>query len=290
MDSLLIEESVERQVKDFTNKPSHALMLIGPEGSGKGALARQLASGLLGLDGIKTIDQYPYAFLIEPEEGVLTIAAIRRLQEQLRLKTPGTAPIRRIVIIESAHLLTIEAQNAFLKMLEEPPADTVIIMNVVGRSSLLPTVYSRAQQIQVKPIDKAALVTALREQGFEPGNIEKAYYLSEGRIGLLLALLNDDTGHPLAMAIKEAKELLTLPVFERLTKVDALSKQKQDIGLLLKAMQRIAHAALIQASESQRGKDIKRWHNRLAAINEAQYQIKRNANSKLLLSNVLLNL
>src|ERR1700744_3250250 len=76
------------------------------------------------------------------------IEDIKKLQEKLFLK-----PIRsqtKLVVIEDAHLLTTEAQNALLKVLEEPPANTNIILAAETKELLLPTILSRCQLIELE--------------------------------------------------------------------------------------------------------------------------------------------
>lgn len=287
---LLLHPSVKRQLDDFTARPSHALMLIGPEGSGKRTLALTLAAKLLGLPESETVLTHPYTLLLVPTENSLSIAAIRHLNERLALKTLGTGSIRRIIIVESAHTLTIEAQNAFLKILEEPPADTVIIMTVVGQRSMLPTVYSRTQQIIIRQLDKEVLLRSFTERGFKQTDAEKAFYVSDGRIGLMHALLQQDKNHPLIEAIDTAKQLLKLPGFGRLSYVDKISKDKEQINILLEALQRVAHAALVRASERQSDRVIRHWRNTLESIHVTRSMWQKNANPKLLLTDLLLNL
>lgn len=76
------------------------------------------------------------------------IEDVKQMQKKLFLK-----PIKsktKAVIIEEAHLLTPEAQNALLKVLEEPPANTIILLNVNSKEALLPTILSRCQIIELE--------------------------------------------------------------------------------------------------------------------------------------------
>lgn len=79
------------------------------------------------------------------------IAEIKDLHKKIFLK-PVNSPVKA-VILEDAHLLTIEAQNALLKVLEEPPDNTIIILSVDDKESLLPTILSRCQIITLEPVD-----------------------------------------------------------------------------------------------------------------------------------------
>ena len=139
--------------------PSHALMLVGPAGSGKRTLAESLVELVLGLEPGRSAG-HPYALIIEPEEPgkAIGIEAVRQLEKFLALKVPGKAKEHdRAVVLENAHLLTPQAQNALLKTLEEPPAGTVLILTVNHGQSVLPTIRSRAQTVTVERLEKQVL-------------------------------------------------------------------------------------------------------------------------------------
>lgn len=290
MKDLILHDAVRKQLDDFITKPSHAVMLIGPDGSGKRTLSIRLAEALLKLEEADSVLKHPYFLIIEPQNGTISIESVRQLHEHLRLKTVGSANLRRIIVVESAHAMTTEAQNAFLKILEEPPEDTVIILTVSGQKNVLPTIYSRAQHILIKPSSRDKLVGLLVNKGYDEKEVVKAIYLSNGRIGLLKALLEQDSEHPLAAAIKHAKEILISPTYMRLIEIESLAKDKQKIHIFLEALQRISRAALQQSSSSGREKDIKKWHSILKSVFNTQKLLDKNANTKLLLTDLMFNL
>jgi DNA polymerase III delta prime subunit len=80
------------------------------------------------------------------------IEIIKLLQAKIFLKPIKSA--NKMVILEDAQLLTPEAQNALLKVLEEPPANTYIILGTEAKSTLLPTILSRCQIIQLEEENK----------------------------------------------------------------------------------------------------------------------------------------
>jgi hypothetical protein len=88
--------------------------------------------------------------IIEPEEDkqLITIAQIRNLQRRLALK-PYHKKQQSGIILE-AQRMTIEAQNALLKTLEEPPAHSVLILTAPSTKNLLPTIVSRCQINRLK--------------------------------------------------------------------------------------------------------------------------------------------
>jgi len=122
----------------------------------------------------------------------IRIGSIRMLEHRINL-SPNEAS-RKIFIVEDADMMTRQAANAFLKTLEEPPADTVIILTTSRLSSMLPTILSRCQKIPFNPISKPVIEQVLLEHSTEPlqakiysrisnGSMEKALRLAEkGRL------------------------------------------------------------------------------------------------------------
>src|SRR5579884_1452927 len=128
MSRFVLNKFTERQLQDFTAAPSHAVLLIGPAGIGKTTLAIDLAEKLLELPPGKFQD-YPYKMQLSSIEGkAIGIEDVRSLEHFLSLKVPRRNQFNRTVIIEDAHLLTLEAQNALLKTLEEPPEASILIL------------------------------------------------------------------------------------------------------------------------------------------------------------------
>jgi len=88
--------------------------------------------------------------VLEPEEDKQTISIdqIRNLQHQLSLR-PYAAKFKTGIILE-AQRMTVEAQNALLKTLEEPPAHSILILTAPSAKSLLPTIVSRCQVVRLR--------------------------------------------------------------------------------------------------------------------------------------------
>ena len=269
----ILHDSTQKAVDAFVGMPSHALGLIGPAGAGKAYLAEYIARQIL--------DSAPPSAVhyLRPEPSTITIEQIRSLQNFLILKVPGKQPIRRVVIIEQAETMGDEAQNALLKTLEEPPADTVFILTTDGAAGLRPTIYSRIQQIRVLPITRD---TAAKRFS---GDITKAYHLSGGYVGMLHGLLNDKD-HVLTQSVQTAKEIMRLPMFERLTMIDGIAKDKFQIAQVFYALERVIGAALVTGSETQ----AKRLVGSLRAVYQAKIDLGKSANPKLLLTDLFLSL
>jgi DNA polymerase-3 subunit delta' len=287
--NLILHEQTSAQITKFLSSPSHALLLEGQIGSGKGYLAEYLVVKLLHIDQHK-LASYPYLLKVTPINKVISIEAVREVQKFMHLKTMGDGDIRRVLIMQDAQAMTTEAQNALLKLLEEPPEDTALILTSIPSHSLLSTIYSRLQKISVKPPHKHDVVTFFESKNFRANDIERAYYLSEGQVGLMDALLTENAGHSLNSSIVEAKMLVTNTTFERLSNVDRLSKQKDNLPELLYALERVYRSVLMNAVDKANDKAIRQSHRALKLILEAQSRLAMNPNIKLLLADLFLNL
>jgi DNA polymerase-3 subunit delta' len=291
LDNLLIHPRTRLQLETFLAHPTHGLILTGPDGSGKQTLAIAVAALILNKNSAEALNLYPYYSVTDPVEATITIEEIRTLQKLLTLRTPKVAgqTLRRILCVIDAGRMRIEAQNAFLKSLEEPPADTLIIFTAEANNSLLPTIFSRLQQIEVLPVSETTAQAFYKQQGISTSLITKNYALSQGQVGLLHSLLTD-TEHPLKNSVETAKLLLSKIAAERLELVDELSKDKVAISLLLNSFARITHAALFAAGKTNNQSNITRWKQCSALIQKTNEAMTHNANTKLLLDKLLLNL
>ncbi len=284
---IVLHPNTEKQLDDAIRRKVHGVLLSGPEGSGKLFTARFLSSKLLAVE-LEKLDGYPYFKIISPENGSISIDQIRGLQKFLQLKTTGTGTCRRIVIIHDAHTMTIEAQNALLKSLEEPPADTVIILTAPQTLQLKETIYSRVQRIPVLPPQKTKLFKLFKTEASE-AEMTKAYMMSGGHAGLFAALLHDEEHH-LAHAIQQAKLFLSSSAYIRLLRIEELSKDRSSLPSLLQALKIIATTALEQAAIKENAAQIKQWHAVLRMSYRAEAALRHNPNSKLLLTDLFLSI
>jgi DNA polymerase-3 subunit delta' len=227
MADLVLHPSTEKALQQYLGRTTHAILLVGPPGSGKRATAQYVAAGLLGKTP-QALELYPYLTTIAPVDGkAIPIDSVRELQKFMTLKIPGSGEgISRLAIIEDAHLMTTEAQNALLKTLEEPPLDTVLIMTATSPEALLKTIRSRVRALHVIVPPIESLTLHFQKQNFSDQDIQKALLVSGGLPGLTTALLTAQETHPLYEATQQARTLLQAKAYDRLLLVDGLSKQK----------------------------------------------------------------
>lgn len=292
MDEPLFHSQTKADFVRYLASPAHALLLVAPAGSGKTFAAKHLAKQLLNVSDAHQLASHPFFKIIAPEKNTIPIEAIRELRSFVKLKIPRLENnhIGRLIIIEHAHRLTNEAQNALLKLLEEPPAGTAIILTAHHEEALLPTIRSRSQTVQVRSPEKTALASFFQHSGMDLVHIERAYLMSGGLPGLMSALLTNEA-HPVLASVTIARSLLQSTPFERLAAVDGLSKSKDESLQVLAVLQRMAQAALAgAAAKSDEVRPLRQWHRILASAAEAEQALTQNAQAKLVLTNLMLSL
>ncbi len=281
--NLLLHPRTEKSLSAFLHHPSHAVILTGEPGSGKGTVARHMTNQLLADHSLANI------MALGQEDKAITIEQVRDVIRFTQLTVPGNGQLKRAIIIENAHRMGQEAQNALLKLFEEPPADTIIILTSPSASDVLSTIRSRAQQIPILPVSVQSSLEYFAAAGHDKTLIKRNYFLSNGCVGLLSALLGSDE-HPLVEQIQTAKSLIQSTVFERLTLVEGLSKNRESLDTLLLAIIRVSNAALNQAMQANAKEKVTRLSQTLNAAVRAKNMLGKSPNTKLLLSDLMLNL
>lgn len=228
----------------------HALLFTGPEGSGRTALARDAAAAFLfGGDGADRLARCPdYQELCPP----YTVEMIRRMTESMAAQSFSSG--RRAFALIGAHAMNASCQNALLKSLEEPPADTLVLLSG-NEAALLPTIRSRCAIVRLGAGCVAEAAAELEADGIAPERAALSAAWADGVTGLARSFAADDYasfradaancfetalfgGSPFALCAS----LLRAPAME------PSSKQKQEsvnAPLLLAIWQSLARDALL---------------------------------------------
>lgn len=274
-------------------RPPSAWLITGPPGIGKATMAYRIARYLLaygatdaGPDDLSvspdnsaarqvSAQSHPGLLVLKravnPRTGklmtVLSVDEIRRLSDFFGM-TSGAGGWR-VAIVDTADDMNDNAANALLKMLEEPPAHALLLLlsNMPGR--LLPTIRSRCQRLDLRPLEDAVLQQALMRYLPEHGASERAALarLSGGSLGAALTLATGD-GADLAQEadrlIDQAREpdlLALLTLGEKLSRMrDGLD---QFAGFLTESL-----VARIRARAHQDGGGLERWVQLLGRIEQ----------------------
>jgi len=187
------------------NSLAHAYLFYGEEGIGKRLVAKALAQAVncaakpleehLADDACGECsaclhtesETHPDFVSLEPEGTMIKIGQVRALQEQIQLKP--MAGRYRFVILNEAETMNEEAANALLKVLEEPPGQTILVLITSQPHTILPTVVSRCQKIRFTPLTEQQVMMLLKQKkSCDPSQLGRVAALAMGRIGLALEL------------------------------------------------------------------------------------------------------
>jgi len=209
--TLYSNETSRGHLEAALNAGTHALLLSGAEGVGLMTIARHYAnmSGAIVSLVLPEKDEK-----IDLEKGTITIASVRRLYEQTRTVEPKG----RIIIIDYVERMATAAQNAFLKLLEEPIEGTRFILLSHQPQQLLPTIHSRVQHIVLRPITEEASGALLDELSVTDATKRtQLLFIAEGLPAILTRLAQDEgLFKTRAETVKDARTFVTGTPYERL--------------------------------------------------------------------------
>lgn len=256
---------------------AHGYVFFGPSMIGKCLVALSFAHFLESGDFISPKILQDGLLVEADEKGTIGIDAIRQIKNFLWQK-PNVGP-RRVVIIDRAELLTTEAQNALLKIAEEPPPSTLLILVTSDVDRFTPTLSSRLQKIYFSAAPRSALAKwACERFGLTAKVADDLAYRSFGKVGLAVALMQDKK---FQATLKSAENLLKLGWDKRRDFIKKLM-EAEDFSLA-----DLLDALIIIISEERFGDKgkIARWHRFLSLRQEVAYW---NLNPRLQLENLLI--
>ncbi len=185
------------------NKLSHAYMLAGPAGCGKKTFAKCIAQELARRDVsdeelISKIESEnsPDIFLLTTEEKRIGIDTVRSFVSTIYL-TPNELEFK-MYIFDAADRMTPQAQNALLKIIEEPPQKVYIMLLCENPSSILQTVRSRVIRVNMQTFSSDEIREYLRQSADETAHsapekkLDFAVKMSRGALGAAESLLNTE--------------------------------------------------------------------------------------------------
>ncbi len=233
----------------------HALLFTGIEGVGKEstALAFAMACNCAGEISSTTLQEtkipcgickpcrkieagnHPDIIRVKPSGPFIKIDQIRSLCQTLAMK-PYEAR-RRVVIITDAQAMNPAAGNALLKMLEEPPVRTILILVATHPSDLLPTIVSRCQQLRFKPISNKYLESVLvQDYDLDAGDAMIITTMAGGSLSRALRMHRTQWANRRNWLIKEMDSLSSVSVNRLLAFGEQLSKNKDILQDSLEVM------------------------------------------------------
>lgn len=237
-----------------TGRLSHACIIEGPSGSGKHMLALRIAAALAcekrGTDGVPlpcmecpacrkilSGNSPDVIYVNRGDKATFSVETMRALHADVYV-APNELDTK-LYIIEEAHLMTPQAQNAFLLTLEEPPPYVCFLLLTENALALLETIRSRAPVRRMELLSPAEIADALRAGYPEaktlereaPQQLRELIAASGGCIGQAIRLLDPKVREPLFEDRETAKKFVSLAAGKNSAEVIALLNslgQKRD--------------------------------------------------------------
>jgi DNA polymerase-3 subunit delta' len=303
------------------DRAAHAYLITGAPQIGKRTLAHRTAAAVMCLSepaarpcgACRACDQvgrdaHPDVLVLQPDEGHarIRVRQIRAFEHDVALK-PYEAE-RKVAIVLGVDRIEIEAANALLKTLEEPPAGTLLLLTAAEAAQVVATIASRCQEVPLRPVPAAEIKAALVSRGAEPERAKLLSRLAGGRPGAALSLLVDESqlearrkhldqlealleSEPAARlgasqsysdtAAGRAAALATLTAWQTWWR-DALLVREGCEDLVVN-VDRMAALSRVTAPASECGRAVRR-------VQEAREQVDANANVRLAVESLLLDL
>lgn len=287
------------------NRLPHALLFLGPPGVGKALVAQRLVARLAcsaadapcgACPGCLQVaaGSHPDLRLIgapaangkrEARRKEIGIEQARELKRFVALRAISAA--RKMAIIDDADRLSLPAQNALLKTLEEPPGHALLVLVTASPGALLSTVRSRCQRIGFTPLADAEVRAALADAGLDAAEVARLAPRAEGSPGRALALRANwgdaERGEVLALlaALGGGRYGSVLAMSK------GLGKTEQETAARLDGLLAACRDEAVAAADAGQRAALERAVRRAAAIIEAAQTLRRRNPNRTLLTEAL---
>lgn len=268
----LFHSATKKQLEAAARTVPQALIIAGKKGSGLHTAAREILVSTNAT--VQTIspekDGKP-----DVDAGSIGVAVIRQLYD--RTTTSTATP--RIIIIEYAETMTEQAQNAFLKLLEEPNASIHFILLTHSAESLLPTVRSRAQRITVRAISDSQSQQLLDDlKVTDATKRQQLLFLAAGRPALLAYYASNPAKlEAKAATIRDARSFLGGSSYDRLAAVTGYVSSRQKAVEFVEFVGVLLQRAVAASDEA----NLPVLTNKIDACEQALQRLHANSNIRL---------
>lgn len=277
MNDALLHPQTAKILHALATAPPQALLFCGDNGCGKTFVATTWLQNALGAK------PHQVRVVTADEKAGISVAQIRELYHTTR----GKSAEPHYFILEQAGQMSLGAQNAFLKLLEEPGQHVFFILTASSPDELLPTIQSRTQHVSIFPLDDAALAAHLKAAyKLDQASLAQILFVAHGRAGMATRLANDaDLLAEQRLLAAAAKTLVSGTPFERLVAVGSVGADRQKAAALLELTGIMTRRLLENAKPSDQAPLVRR----LEVIHETLERLAANANAKIQLTRFALS-
>lgn len=232
---------------------AHSYLIVSRDGVSLAATARAMQQAIDGPHRFNLSD----GMVVEPDGSSIGIDAVREIREHLGAY-PGIAPYRTALILQG-ELLTPEAQNALLKIAEEPASQSVLLVAVTDEERILPTLRSRLQRVALTPLEADAVAGWLsREHELSPEEATSIAARSAGSLSLARELVVGSASRTYAEQLLAASP----------SQIAGIAKSAAGDEVTLSELLRALSVCLAYTEHTARTREL--WHRTQRLIASAQ--------------------
>ena len=245
----MIKEHFQKAIEN--HKVSHAYILTGEAGTGRKSIANAFSMALLCEKGgkepcmvchsCKQVLSGNHPDLINVKHEKPNSIGVDDIREQIN----DTIMIRpyssyyKVYIVDEAEKMTVQAQNALLKTIEEPPSYAIIILITTNQEAFLPTILSRCVQLKLKPLKDFTVKSYLVEQlGVAEKEAEICAAFARGSLGKAIHLASSDEFKELYLKVMVlVKNVEKMDIVDLLDKIREIKEQNFEMNEVLDLLQ-----------------------------------------------------
>lgn len=270
----------------------HAYLFYGAKGSGQNTFAQWVASECIQKPIINVQNEtiiHPDIVLLESHGKSITVDQIRSIQTHLSSK-PSIATWKVAVILDAEHM-TDQAANALLKVVEEPPKDSIILLSTAAADQIVAPLLSRCQKLFIPPISHSAASSVIRQYR-NGADVEKIVHLADGGVDNINILLHNKSAYDdksemisfwssfLSASTADRREMVN----KRYLKAKNSKEQVHTINLVLDVLARLLQEAIteqhVSATHEIPNYTVKQVYARLRLLERIRSMVAQNVNKK----------
>lgn len=280
---------------------AHAYLFSGPKQGGKFSIAKIFANILQCPNNfcrsckdcrLILAGTHSDTIVMEDNGESIKIDEIRELIRKTNLTHQG---LYRIIVIENIERMPVEAQNSFLKTLEEPPGKTIFLLTTSQIDQVLLTIQSRVRHYNFSTVDDGILAEYLKENFGERNEMGEIVNIAQGRPGLAITMVKDQSvfNGQRGLYHKIENFLKKNDLTQKFAFIEEIEKNTEDVELFLDAFMRYLRKLILEYMHMPEHplktrftlSDIIKLFD---VLEKTRYFIRRNINKKLALENLLI--